>query len=101
MSTDAVYVFATITAQPGKAGEVRTALEELVVTTLAEEGTVQYELNEDAKNEGSFLFYEVYKDRAAFGLHAKSETLKATFGKIGSLLAAPPVVTQTKLVAKR
>lgn len=101
MSTDAVHVFATITAQPGKAEEVRAALVALVASTRAEEGTVEYELHEDGKNEGSFHFYEVYANRAAFGLHAKSEALKATFGKIGSLLISPPVVTQTKLLAKR
>src|SRR6187402_303225 len=100
-TTDAVHVFATIIAQPGKAEEVRSALVALVASTRAEEGTVQYQLHEDAKKEGEFHFFEVYKDRAALGLHGKSEHLKSTFEKIGALLASPPVITQTKLLAER
>ncbi len=100
-TTDTVHVFATIIAQPGKAEDVRAALGELVAATRGETDTVQYELHEDVKNEGNFHFYEIYKDAAALGLHAKSEAMKVAFGKIGKLLASPPVIIQTKLVAKR
>ena len=100
-NADTVHVFATIIAQPGKAEDVRAALVGLVESTRDEEGTVQYQLHEDAKKEGEFHFFEVYKDHAAFGTHAKSAHLKATFGKIGELLASPPVITETKLIAER
>ena len=96
---DEVHVFATLTAQPGKADEVRAALETLVKATRAEPGNVHYMLHEDPKAVGSFFFFEAYKDEAATDAHMKSPHLAAAFAAVGHLLAGAPVITPTKLVS--
>jgi quinol monooxygenase YgiN len=100
MSThDEVHVFATLTAQPGKADEVRAALQTLVAATRTEPGNLHYMLHEDPKTVGSFFFFEAYQDQAAVDAHMKSPHLAAAFAAVGKLLTGAPVITPTKLVA--
>ncbi len=94
-----VHVFATLVAQPGKADEVRAALQTLVTATRAEPGNLHYMLHEDPKNVGSFYFFEAYKDDAAVDAHMKSPHLAAAFAVAGKLLTGAPVITPTTLVA--
>ena len=93
-----VHVFATINAQPGKADDVRAALQTLVTATRTEPGNLHYMLHEDPKNLGSFFVFEEYKDEAAVDAHMKSPHLAAAFAAVGNLLAAAPVITATKLI---
>ena len=97
---DEVTVFATLTAQPGKADEVRAALQTLVSATRTEPGNLHYRLYEDPKSPGSFFFHEQYKDEAAVDAHMKSPHLAAAFAAAGKLLTAAPVITPTKLVSE-
>ncbi len=39
---------------------------------------------------GSFWFYEVYADQAAFDAHGENPALREVFGALGGLLAEPP-----------
>ena len=100
MSTkDEVHVFATLTAQPGKADDVRAALTTLVAATRKEPGNVHYMLHEDPKTTGSFYVFEIYKDEAAVDAHMKSPHLAAAFAAVGHMLAGAPIITPTKLLA--
>ncbi len=96
---DEIHVFATVIAQPGKADALRAALTELVTATRGEPGNVHYLLHEDPKNLGHFYFFEAYKDQAAADAHMKSPHLAAAFAKVGALVAAAPVITETRLIA--
>lgn len=46
---------------------------ELVEKTRQEKGCIAYELHQDIKSLGHFIFVEVWVDRAALDLHVKSE----------------------------
>ncbi len=87
--SDKVAVIARISARPEAAGEVEAALRGLVDAASAEEGTVEYVLNREGDS-GSFWFYELYADQAAFDAHGQNPALASAFGRFGGLLAEPP-----------
>jgi quinol monooxygenase YgiN len=86
--SDTVALIARITARPEAAVEVETALRTLVDAASEEPGTVEYVLSREGDS-GSFWFFEVYADQAAFDAHGQNPVLPRVFGPIGSLLAEP------------
>ncbi len=87
--SERVAVIARITARPEAVDEVETALRTLVEAAGAEAGTVEYVLNREGDS-GSFWFYELYADQAAFDAHGQNPALAAAFGTFGPLMAEPP-----------
>lgn len=87
--SDKVAVIARITARSEAADEVEAALRTLVDAASAEEGTVEYILNREGDS-GSFWFYELYADQAAFDAHGQNPALREAFGRFGGHLAEPP-----------
>ncbi len=87
--SDKVALIARITVQPDAAADAETALRRLVDAAGDEAGTVEYILNREGDS-GSFWFYEVYADQAAFDAHGKNPALGEVFGTLGALLAEPP-----------
>jgi quinol monooxygenase YgiN len=87
--SDRVAVVARITARPEGIAEVEAALRTLVDAATVEDGTVEYVLNREGDT-GSFWFYELYADQAAFDAHGQNPALAAAFGAFGPLMAEPP-----------
>ncbi|EKM99589.1 MULTISPECIES: putative quinol monooxygenase [Acidocella] len=94
-----VYVFATLTAAPGRGTELRLTLEELVTATRQEPGNVTYTLHEATDAPGTFIVYEAYADQAAVDAHMASAHLKAALSAAGPLLGSPPVIIAAKQIA--
>jgi quinol monooxygenase YgiN len=94
-----IHVFATVSAAPGNADELRAALTTLVEATLKEPGVIHYILHEDPKNLGNFYVFEAYKDQAAVDAHMASPHLAAAFAKAGPLVSGPPSITPTIVIA--
>ncbi len=93
-----IHVFATLTAQPGKEQILRDALLAMIEPTKKEPGCISYILHEDPKNPATFWFFEIYKNQAATDFHMKSPHFAALVEKITPILAAPPVIAETKLI---
>ena len=72
--SDKVALIARITVRPEAAAEAEAALRRLVDAAADEAGTVEYVLNREGDS-GSFWFYEVYADQAAFDAHGKNPAL--------------------------
>lgn len=60
----------------------------LVEATRQEAGNISYNLYRSPFDPQSFVFYEEYKDDAAFDFHANSEHFKAFAAAIPDMLAA-------------
>ncbi|MDD2704001.1 MAG: putative quinol monooxygenase [Acidocella sp.] len=99
MSSDAIHVFAILTAAEGKADPLRAALSTLVPETRKEPGCIQYTLHEASAAPGTFYVYEVYKDQAAVEAHMNSPYLQAVLAKAGPLLGNAPSIVPTKQIA--
>lgn len=96
-----IAMVAHLVAKPEHLAEVQSLLEELVDSTLAEDGTELYLLNQDAADGASFWFYELYADDAALGVHGGSETMaKVMVGLDGKLAEAPMLTVVRPVKAK-
>ncbi|WP_233545678.1 putative quinol monooxygenase [Parabacteroides sp. AM08-6] len=60
----------------------------LIDATRQETGNISYNLYQSPSDPKSFIFYEEYKDDAAFDFHANSEHFKTFAAAIPDMLAA-------------
>ena len=73
---DVFTVVATIRATAGKGDALAAFLTEQTAVVLREEpGCLAYRLHRSTKDPELFLFYEQYKDQAAFDAHTKAPHL--------------------------
>jgi quinol monooxygenase YgiN len=98
--SDKVAVIARITVRPDAIDAGEAVLRALAEASVAEEGAVEYVLNREGDS-GSFWFYELYADQAAFDAHGQNPALAAAFGQLAAMLAEPPELhLLTPLAAK-
>ncbi|WBU53092.1 putative quinol monooxygenase [Paracoccus sp. SCSIO 75233] len=87
-----IYIVATHEAHPDCIDELRDALRDLVAPSRAETGCVRYDLHENAKQPGHFVFYEIWADMAAFKAHGETEHLQAFKAHQAELSRAADVI---------
>jgi quinol monooxygenase YgiN len=97
-----IVVVAILKAQAGKEREMEDALRAMIPKVQPEEGTLAYVLHRAQNEPGKFLFYEKYKDKAAFDHHGSTPYIKELFSKIGPLLDGKPSIEMyEELAAKK
>ena len=74
---DWIYVFAHVTAVPGKQDALRQALLRLVEVTAREPGFIRYDLHEHSEKPGTFAFYEIWADQHALDRHGNTAEMAA------------------------
>jgi quinol monooxygenase YgiN len=96
-----ITIVATLQANPGKEGELRAVLTEMVGNVKQHEtGRVPtYSLHTSDTDPTMFLFYEQYADASAFEAHGKTDHMKAMGAKLGGLLAGRPVIARYTEIA--
>ncbi|MCL2011390.1 MAG: antibiotic biosynthesis monooxygenase [Cystobacterineae bacterium] len=80
-----------------KAGKEKAFLKvgsELVAATRAEEGNLFYTLYQSAENPTEFIFYEEYKDEAAFETHGASAHFLAFAKAIKEMTVGELIIEQ-------
>ena len=87
-----MVVVAVLKAQAGKEKAMEDALRAMIPKVQSEEGTIAYILHRAQNERGKFLFYEKYRDKAAFDIHSSTPHFQELFGKIGPLLEGQPIV---------
>lgn len=70
-------VVAKITAKSGSEDLLRQLLIQLIAPTLKEDGCLNYNLHRSVEDKTLFLFYENWKNRAAWEKHIDSEHIRA------------------------
>ena len=78
-------VVAMLKAKSGKEAVLRQQLDALLEPTRAESGCLLYDLHRSTEEQGSFLFYETWADRAAWEQHMQTPHLKAFDAAQGEL----------------
>ena len=92
---DVLTVFAKVRAAKGKGDALAALLKEQVAAVRkAEPGCLVYRPHRSTKDPDLFVFYEQYKDDAAFDAHRKGPHLAAFRGRREKegLTAGPPEV---------
>ncbi|MGI9616885.1 MAG: putative quinol monooxygenase [Acidimicrobiales bacterium] len=88
-----ISLIAKLTAAEGKAGELDTALREVVVAAEEEEGLEIYSVHADKADSNVFYFFELYRDQDALDVHGRGDRMKPAMKALGSMLAGRPEVT--------
>ena len=94
-------LFARVTVKPGQVDKFLHYLEADVQGSLAEPGCLRFDVARDASDPHVFLLYEVYRDEAAYEVHARAPYFRAMFEQAGETLAAPPEGHRGTLVLPR
>lgn len=87
-----VVVVARALVKEGQEAAFVDVAKALVEATRKEPGCLYYALYQSPLEPGSFIFYEEYKDDAAFAAHGSSEHFKAFAGAIPDLLAEELII---------
>jgi quinol monooxygenase YgiN len=66
-----------------------------------EPGTLTYTLHKSTGDVGTYLFYEAYKDQAAFAVHGGSPAMQAFFGAMRDILDGRPELTMYETVMSK
>jgi quinol monooxygenase YgiN len=91
-----IVLLVHMTVKPGKAEECIELLKAVAAESSKEPGCLQYMAHQSAENPLTFVFYERYKDEAAFEAHRNSPHFaRYVAGGIGPLVEA---VTREMLV---
>lgn len=87
-----LVLIATLTAKPGQETALETLLRAMVPKVRSEQGTLEYTLHQSAEQQGRFLFYEKYADRAAFDRHCATPYFKELMAAVSPLLGGAPTM---------
>jgi len=84
-------IIATIKVKSDKVDEAKKSLAEMCKKVLdSEPGTLAYVCHQRVDAPDTFVFYEKYKDQAAFQEHQKN--LSTNGAALGALIAGPPAI---------
>ena len=89
-----ITVIGVLQAQPGKEDELAGVLGGLLEPSRAEEGCRAYALHRGIADPARFAMVERWASQEAIDTHMASPHLGAALEALGSLLAAPPEITQ-------
>ncbi len=99
MTTTHLIVIAESIAKPGHEDELRRHLNTLIAPSRSEPGCVQYTLHENNAEPGKFLFYEIWKDEAAFKYHTETSHFKEFGPKVEHLRLPSPPLRKFRVIA--
>jgi len=88
-----ICVIANVQVLPGKGGEFEGLIREVKAQVQANEpGNLLYQMTRSQTEPNSYKGIEIYRDQAAFDLHAQADYFLAALPKLGPLLAGEPHV---------
>lgn len=93
----ALTIVAHIRARPDRIGLVRDELLKLIEITRAEDGCAQYDLHEDNKERGYFLFFENWESSEHWRAHMEAPHLKAFLAATEGAIADFSVSQMTRI----
>ncbi len=99
VDSQAIGLVAVCKSKPDMIEETRKVLLPTVAWATAKEGCVDYTLSVDRDKPEEFVFYEVWKDRAALEDHWASEGFKTLVAKLDQLLIERSTVTLLERIA--
>jgi quinol monooxygenase YgiN len=92
---DRLVILVKMTAQEGRRDKLIETMQELVVSSCEEPGTLAYQLLPDLNNKDILWVYEVFTSRAGLDFHVLNPILKRTQDALKEYLAFPYEVNWT------
>lgn len=81
-----IVIVATMKAKEGQEAELEETLRDMIENVQQEEGAIMYTLHRSKADVGKFMFYEMYKDKAALDYHSTQPYFKDFGRKISTLI---------------
>lgn len=96
-----VCVIATVFAAAGKEEELKAACLAMVPPTRLEPGCICYDVHQVNDAAGTIVFYENWKDMAAFEAHTETEHFKQFFEVVEKISAQEPDLKVASMISER
>jgi quinol monooxygenase YgiN len=90
-----IRVIAEIVARSENVASVRTVLKNMLVPTRAEKGCIAYDLHEVLGDPHQFVFFEIWKSKAALEAHTRTPHFRE-LERAQSLLTEPLKITKLR-----
>ena len=90
---DRYYIVAMVYPRAGKEEDVRAETLKIIPDVRKEKGCLRYDLHVLKDGGGSFMFYEIWEDSAAFEAHGVAPHMMAYRERIKDLLEKPTEVS--------
>ncbi|HCM63863.1 MAG TPA: antibiotic biosynthesis monooxygenase [Morganella sp. (in: Bacteria)] len=81
-----IRIVATMVAKEEYKDIVCDALKAVVIPSRQEAGNIKYELHQDIKHDGTYVFFEIWKSQDALDEHNKTLHFKELLNKIDGKL---------------
>ncbi len=95
-------VIARIKVKADRAAAFEDEARKMVAHVQANEpGTLVYACHRSTADPTVYVFYEVYRDQAAFALHGGSPAMQAFFGALGGIVDGRPTIEMFEDVAAK
>jgi quinol monooxygenase YgiN len=91
-----LFVKAAIRLKPEFVDSGRAAIEQIIPSTLQEEGCHLFSLMQDKNDETALHLFEIFEDEAALAYHYEQEYTKGVFANYEQWLAEPIEVHKMK-----
>ena len=89
MADQSVTITVRLRAKHGMIERLREAGRNLITPTRKEEGCISYLFHEDTKDQGLFLFFEIWRSQEALERHLETPYLKSFRKVLDETLAEP------------
>ncbi len=90
---------AKLVAKAGQEEFVKQNLLTLLKPSRAEAGCISYDMHLDLKDTAVFMFYEVWRDQAAFDFHMQTDHLQTVLARLKDALAEVEIRHLEKVLA--
>ncbi|HWP98664.1 MAG TPA: putative quinol monooxygenase [Syntrophomonadaceae bacterium] len=87
-----IVLIAAFKAKTGKEMELEQTLKGMIPEVQNEAGTIMYILNRSAADNGQFVFYEMYQDKAALEFHSTTPYFQELLKNIDGLVVEDPQI---------
>ncbi|MEG2139502.1 MAG: putative quinol monooxygenase [Bilophila sp.] len=87
------YITAKLTAKPDKVEALLAAILANIPRVRAEQGCLRYDLHSMRDDGTTFLFYEIWANKAAFSAHGEAPHMLTYREEVKAFLAKPTEVT--------
>ena len=95
-------IFVTVKVKPDKRQQFLEVIEhDTIASERDEPGCMRFNVLQDADDENTYYFYEVYKDETAFQAHTQTPHLQAWRAAAAEVLVAPSTRITTRSVFPR
>lgn len=92
-----IPVVAIFKSKEGEEANVESLFRQVIETTLAEDGCIRYQLNQDTENAGRFIWTEEWESLELLHRHLNAPHIQALFAALPAFIESSEVIALKKI----